>query len=184
MLLQSSITDEKNWPLLGMAVLALAYVVIRPMLRRRTDPLEKPFSLKSLSQQRAVERSMQNLLVDLTEMARQISAQLDTRAAKLQALIDQADDRIRQLRDPHATPQSSDSTSHMRLVPGDSTAADTRAESSERPAIDPRHEQVYRLADEGSTACQIAARLNRPTGEVELILALRSADKASHINQL
>jgi hypothetical protein len=32
---------------------------------------------------------------------------------------------------------------------------------------------VYALADEGRPPREIAARLNRPSGEIELILALR-----------
>jgi len=38
-----------------------------------------------------VERQMQSLLVELSEMSRQISAQLDTRSAKLELLIKEAD---------------------------------------------------------------------------------------------
>jgi DNA-binding NarL/FixJ family response regulator len=40
--------------------------------------------------------------------------------------------------------------------------------------IDPRHVEVYRLADQGQSPHQIAQRLNRPSGEIELILALRA----------
>jgi hypothetical protein len=41
-------------------------------------------------------------------------------------------------------------------------------------AVDPRHAEVYRLADQGQTPQQIAQRLGRPSGEIELILALRA----------
>src|SRR5688572_5315914 len=98
LLLQTSLTDERNLPLIGVGMLALAYVVLRPMLKRKRDPLERAPAQTSMAQQRAVERQMQNLLVDLTEMARQIGAQLDTRAARLEALIHEADERIAQLR--------------------------------------------------------------------------------------
>ena len=39
---------------------------------------------------------------------------------------------------------------------------------------DPRHAAVYRLADQGRSSPQIAAELVRPSGEIELILALRN----------
>ena len=39
--------------------------------------------------------------------------------------------------------------------------------------MDPRHAQVYDLADEGLSAPEIARQLGRPSGEIELILALR-----------
>jgi hypothetical protein len=38
---------------------------------------------------------------------------------------------------------------------------------------DARHAGVYELADAGMPAGQIAQRLARPSGEIELILALR-----------
>ena len=39
---------------------------------------------------------------------------------------------------------------------------------------DPRHGEIYALADQGRSSKEIARQLNRPNGEVELILALRS----------
>ena len=42
---------------------------------------------------------MESLLVELSEMARQISAQLDTRSQKLEILIREADEKIAALAD-------------------------------------------------------------------------------------
>jgi len=47
-------------------------------------------------------------------------------------------------------------------------------ESGSAGNADNRHAEIYRLADGGRTARQIAQELNRPDGEVELILHLRS----------
>ena len=165
LLLQTSLTDERNLPLLGMGALALAYVVLRPMLKRKRDPLERNMVQSSMAQQRAVERQMQNLLVDLSEMARQISSQLDTRAARLQALIEQADQRLAQLRQLTAAGPSDSSQP--------SAAPETSA-SAPLSVASPMHAEVYALADEGRGAKEIAAQLNRPSGEIELILALRT----------
>jgi hypothetical protein len=46
-----------------------------------------------------------------------------------------------------------------------------RRESANGP--DPRHAEVYALADQGLSARDVARRLGRPNGEIELILALR-----------
>ena len=54
-------------------------------------------------------------------------------------------------------------------APSDTTS---RAEQK----MDPRHAQVYDLADEGLSPPEIARQLGRPSGEIELILALRSDD--------
>lgn len=162
---EARLSQPEIWVLLGLGVVALIYIVVlRPMMRRK-DPLERPPAFASLSQQRAVERQMQNLLVELSEMARQISAQLDTRAAKLELLIREADQKIAALGDAGRSIGEQGS----RL---DAPAAAGTVAEVEEP--DPRHADVYALADQGQNAGDIAAQLGRPRGEVELILALRN----------
>jgi hypothetical protein len=170
LLLQTTLTDERNLPLIGVGMLALAYVVLRPMMKRKRDPLERNVIQSSMAQQRAVERQMQNLLVDLSEMARQISGQLDTRAARLQALLEQADQRIAQLR--QLTGATGFDSSHSGSNPP--SAANEATASAPVSVASPMHAEVYALADEGRGAKEIAAQLNRPSGEIELILALRT----------
>ncbi len=147
-----------KWAAVGLAIFTIMYVVIRPWFRKK-DPLSKPPAFASLAQQRSVEREMQNVLVELSKMARQITGQLDTRAAKLEALIREADEKIAVMK---STPSSSS--------PGLAPLIDT---PETRPPSDPRHAQVYALADEGRSSMEIAQQLNRPSGEIELILALR-----------
>jgi len=145
---------QNLWLLFAGAALTILYIaVIRP-LRRSKDPMEKSPLRSSLAQQRSVERQMENLLVELSEMARQLSAQLDTRSAKLESLIREADEKIAQLQGqpPQAAP------------------AEPQAPATE---LDTRHVEVYELADSGLGATQIAQKLARPAGEIELILALR-----------
>jgi hypothetical protein len=176
-LLQTSLTDERYWPLLGMGALALVYVVLRPMMKRKRDPMERAPTFSSMAQQRAVERQMQNLLVDLNEMARQISAQLDTRAARLNALIQEADQKIAELRAAAAAASSrAGSDERFDSSHGETSASAPASAVRARPGMDPRHADVYALADEGLGARDIAARLDRPSGEIELILALRSPE--------
>src|SRR4051812_17632559 len=84
-----------RWIVLGFVAFALVYItLIRPQRKRKKDPLAKPPGASTFSQQRAVEREMSNLLVEMSEMARQMTAQLDTRAAKLEVLIREADAKI------------------------------------------------------------------------------------------
>jgi hypothetical protein len=166
--------DAQTWAALIVAALATAYLMLRSKAKSRKDPLSRQPSAPSLAQQRVVERQMSNLLVELSEMARAVSAGLDTRAAKLQVLIDEADRRIAELKAlggeslPQATPQLPTPT--MRIV---SDATPEPAASTTNASTDPRHEQVYQLADLGKSAHEIAVMLGRPRGEIELILALR-----------
>jgi len=143
-----------KWAVIVLSIMTILYAVIRPMFRRK-DPLDKPPRFATLARQRSVEKQMQNVLVELSEMARQITAQIDTRAAKLEALIREADEKIATMKSnaPPALP-----------MPPPANAM---------PISDPRHAQVYALADQGRSSTEIAQQLHRPSGEIELILALR-----------
>lgn len=166
--------EQAPWLIIGAGVFLITYIVIRPFMRRKKDPFDKPAFGRSLSQQRTVERQMESLLVELTEMTRQMSAQLDTRAAKLEQLLEEADRKIIQLR------QASDDTPPGRVPNAvevradiDTTYPRSSAASVATQPTDPDHAPVYHLADAGKSIAQIAAELSLPSGEIELILALR-----------
>ena len=153
------IDPATKWAAIGLTIVTVMYAVIRPWFRKK-DPLNKAPAYASLAQQRSVERQMQNVLVDLSAMSRQITAQLDTRAAKLEALIREADEKIALMK----------SVQSSALPP---SGLAFQVDSPEPPPSDPRHAQVYALADQGRSSMEIAQQLNRPSGEIELILALR-----------
>jgi len=145
---------------------AVVFVLYRSRKQLRKDPLARAPTTNSLAQQRSVERQMQNLLVELSEMARQVTAGLDTRAAKLDALIREADEKIAALT---ALERSISASPSAVSVPPSAPAAPPPC--AYEP--DPRHVEVYTLADQGQSPSQIAGQLHRPNGEIELILALR-----------
>ena len=159
--------DQQGWVALVIAMMAIGYLLFRPRFKKK-DPLDKP-AFGSLAAQRSVERQMQNLLVELSEMARQMNAQVDTRAAKLQELIKQADERIAALKKVEGDPPEPKEF----VPPPEPAPAPPEQASSPAAELDPRHAEIYTLADQGKGANEIATRLGRPSGEVELILALR-----------
>jgi hypothetical protein len=154
----------------GLGVMALLYLVIRPMLRKKKDPLDKPINM-SLSQQRQVERDMNNVLVELSQMARQITAQLDTRSAKLEELIEEADRKIEELK---RLQQKAAPAANPMVAKRPTVEQKVVSSPAAKAVEEDRHTEVYSLADSGHSAQDIASRLNRPRGEIELILALRS----------
>src|SRR5438067_12072098 len=97
-----SINEQSMWLIIAVGGIALLYVLLRPK-NKRPDPLTAVPKF-SLSRQRDVEHQMQNLLVELSEMSRQITAQLDTRAAKLELLIREADEKLAALRSATSAP--------------------------------------------------------------------------------
>jgi hypothetical protein len=159
-----------RWAVICIAIITILYATMRPFLRKK-DPLSKPPGYASLARQRSVEQQMQNVLVEMSEMARQIAAQIDTRAAKLEALIREADEKIAAMNNAAASSSPAPFPPKPRLTP---PAAELPISSSaDQPILDPGHALVYALADKGRSCKEIAQELNRPSGEIELILALR-----------
>jgi hypothetical protein len=113
---------------------------------------------------RQLQQSLTELLLQLEEMSREINGQIDTRLRAMNLLIQEADQKIRQL---------------QRLQ--GSSAADVAAMPripAPRPELRPdvaseRYAKVYALAEKGLTVVEIAREMKLMTGEVELILALR-----------
>ncbi len=224
---------RENWPVIILAVVTIFYIaVVRPLKskKKKKDPLDGSPRM-SLSTERSVEREMNNLLVEMSNMARQISSQLDTRATKLQMLIEEADKKIERLEKlegrtsedaittlltppvserverveevkavvatrvkenppageglQQASAQAVQQASSQAVpevlpqVPGEVVGKVGKAAPAvvktkpRKDEIDKRHGEIYSLADAGKTALEISQRLQRPRGEIELILALR-----------
>jgi hypothetical protein len=131
--------------------------------------------------------------VEMHETARQLSAQLDAKLSLLQSLIAEADRAAARLEDaldrayPTLPPGSQAESLRpaaglVRDVPHDSETAvaesrGSMADGDSPPATDRarRREEIYRLADYGFAAAEIARRVGSPVGEVELILSLRDS---------
>lgn len=165
--------DSSTWVGLIIATCATAYIYTRAKRKQKRDPLDSHSISSSMAQQRAVERQMSNLLIELSDMARTVSATIDTRAARLEALIDAADERIEILR---ALGETRTESAPMRQIEHVRAEVVTTITPPRTMPVDERHVRVYELSDRGQSVHEIAAALGRPSGEVELILALRSRE--------
>lgn len=168
--LQFSREDSTQWVVLLVGVLATLYLLMRGRMKKNADPLERQPAM-SVSQQRQIERDISNLMVEMLETARHMTAQLDTRAVRLEVLIKEADQRVASLK--AATAQELPEVPVARDAQPPTPAAESQPVEKPETPPDPRHAEVYALADQGRTPHEIARHLNRPNGEVELILALR-----------
>ena len=182
--LPTSLNDPGAMVLMGLGVMGLIYLmVLRPAAqknkkRKKPDPLATPPSVRqSLAGERSAERGMQTLLLELEQMSRQLSAQLDTKAAKLEALIREADAKTAALQGLLA--QDKAGALADRLMTADATTDQPPREAFESGlAALASHRSIYDLSDAGDAAAAIARKLDRPAGEVELILALRGTGGA------
>ena len=172
-----------GWLLLASCTVAISVVAMLIWLivgqrgeTARSHPRTTP------AQERALERDVRNLTHELAEMAREVGAELDARAIRLEELIRDADDRLAALERARSfapiQPRILDEP--MSPPPSPLPAHPAIAPSPQEP--DFRHVEIYTLADEGLALADIAARLRRPKGEVELILALRPEANRVRVN--
>ncbi len=106
------------------------------------------------------------------ELARDLTAQLDSKIRVLELLIRQADDAAARLSQASAKSSDRDDRPVSRRV--EAPPSPPRKAVPLRIADNPRFERVYALADAGMTAPRIANQIGSQVGEVELILSLRS----------
>lgn len=131
--------------------------------------------------------------VRMHELARDLSAQLDSKMSILQHLMELADQQAVRLESLLAQagstrtdgahnelplPRTARTVSHVATqAAGLGLAAEPRAPAralvGSGAAAGHRHDRVYALADAGYASHEIAAELGHPIGEVELILSLR-----------
>lgn len=157
-------TSATTWVLIGLSVAMIIYVTVRPLFRRKDPLAESPLRM-NLAQQKSVEREMENLLVELHEMARTMNAQLEMRVARLEALLREADERAARLE--KLLQQQGSVTEQQRPA---MSIAPVEPEPMRRE--DDRWDEIRDLSSRGLTERQIAAQVGRPLGEVEFVLNL------------
>lgn len=190
----SAAQQTASWVLLAFGVAILIWVMLRLQWRRqRCAPEESPvYEMRETIQDRQAEGER---AAEVAEIVRDLAARLETRAARLEALLDQADERIerlearlaasttaRQLPDADRAPATNGQRPPPKNQPAEDDAdTDGWQEPDPQPHrrphassdADPLHQDVYELADNGHTPLDIARRLEQQVGTIELILALR-----------
>ncbi|MHC5023478.1 MAG: hypothetical protein ACYTGG_06145 [Planctomycetota bacterium] len=148
-------------------IAVLITVSIRGRVARRQaaapPPREMIQQIKDRASSRAATTSSTSEMVDT---ARRLAAQLDNKAARLEQLIAEADQRLQRLQ--RLEQQHVSDTPPPPPPP----APDPYALPTE-PEPDPLTRSVYDLADNGHEPVEIARQLDEQIGKVELILALR-----------
>lgn len=203
-------TSAPTWLPTGLAMLGftiIAWTMLRGAKRRgmgarqqvEVSPRERLAQLR----QNAERERTQDYASDAVELTQRLAAQLDAKAALLEELIAQADERLELLggvmgddgRAPGATAGNLGRSGLGAGAGDDQTTSagvgvtDGRgrgepmtegfrrsldeAFASERP--DAMRREVFRLADAGLGAEEIALQTQQPIGQVRLMLALRSA---------
>ncbi len=160
---------------LGPAVVIVGLTVIvflsLRMKKRNKDLAQLDRRPRSGASQQVMRESLERMAVDLEEVAREISAMLDTRMRALDRLIRDADERIARLGGADGGGQGP--------PPADDEAAPAAPagpppESKARETLE-HHAHIYSLADQGLSVLEIAEQTAYQRGEIELVLSLRKA---------
>ncbi len=146
---------------LGICVMVVGAVVLAYAWRRSVGAAK---AVGSVGRAPASAPADGDLARDMTDLTDALAQRLDEQASRIQELIEQADRKIEELNRAAARSASSE----RRVVVVESTPDD-------HGGVDPSHRAVYELADAGHAPVEIARRLGRPTGQVELMLNLRRA---------
>jgi hypothetical protein len=155
-------------------VSALLLITTRRRVRRSQNSPQAYAreQIARLRNEQSLMQDMGELMAELEQFSRQAQARLDTKFAKLEAVIRDADQRIERLE--RLMRQADGGPGVDVIVDG---SPDEASASSADDAS--RHELVFRLADAGLTPAQIAQETDQSRGEVELILALRKASSGA-----
>lgn len=173
----------------GLAVAALTILMLTTRRRVANSRTSSSDSVREryarLSEHKAAMSDVESVMLDLDQLARDVHGRLDTRIARLEAVIRDADQRIDALSRlapsaegrPRLDVLLDDS---VEQVDGDTAAVAEKEKPGEhaeriRSSNAEHREAVYRLADGGFSAAAIAKEVDQAIGEVELILNLRAA---------
>jgi len=159
----------------AMVAFGLALMFFAGRRRRSDNPAaarqQAQARIASLRNQQSMRDDLERLLVELQDLSRQITNHIDTRFCKLQVLIKEADEKIRQLQAMGV----GKAAGGPRADAMDSAAADE--------PVDPERQAIYDLADQGKSPVEIAQATGKTTGEIELILSLRRSRTPQHIDK-
>jgi hypothetical protein len=150
-------------------VSALLLITTRRRIRQGQNS-PKAYAREQISRMRSEQSLMEDfgeLMAELEQFSRQMHARLDTKFAKLDAVVRDADQRIDRLERLLHRAQGEPT---LDVTVDEPQAGAT---STPTPEDDPRRQAIFRLADAGLTPVQIAQETGQSVGEVELILALQ-----------
>lgn len=149
--------------LAGVLLVVTSLLVIVRRARMQPDGLTAAERAERDRQVQGVQRDLERVMLEIEEMAKRLSAELDAKALRLERLLAEAEHKAQQLQSAHQPP-GEDQLQTILAAPAAPSPLDD----------DPLTRSVCALADQGLTSLQIAQRLGEHAGKIELILALRS----------
>jgi hypothetical protein len=161
--------DLTVYIMLGGGFLIIAVVMLRNLRRRvarseEHDRLSVGQRVAQTKPARDVHDKIGELMAELADLSRGINGQLDTRMARLEILLAQADETIEKL--------SGDGTQEP-MAPQRGGREKKPALAGQGMRLTAMEQKIVDMANKGAEVRQISKDTGRPAGEIELILALK-----------
>ena len=134
----------------GIILLIVTVLRIPRVTRRKREARDRGEKLAAQSPEVKLRRTMEDLLVEIYELSREMNARIDTKMRAFEALLRRAEEVAARLE-----------------------KADAAGGALDEPVESSKYEEIYRLADEGKSVAEIARASGEHPGEIELILNLR-----------
>ncbi|TVQ31122.1 MAG: hypothetical protein EA376_11100 [Phycisphaeraceae bacterium] len=179
-LAQETGSDSRFLPdlLLGGGVLLLCVWALTSLRKKMVDRAQRSQRtpgerIESVRRRATSNAHIESVMADAEELTRRLAAHLDNKAARLEKLIAEADDRLARLEEASGPSGAARPNPRRRSINGGAHEEGHRATTLLHEGADPLTRRVHELADEGLGTVEIAQRLEEQVGKVELILALR-----------
>ncbi|MEM1212746.1 MAG: hypothetical protein AAGI68_10665 [Planctomycetota bacterium] len=157
----------------GLLLIILAgFMLLRKRHAKGPDTTAREH-IHRLKEEHGVRGDLESLMVDIEQLAKRLSSQLDAKVTEVEKVLAEADQRIAQLQS-NSPPAPAAAEAHPQ--PASPTPAKQNATAPPLP-VDPLTQAVYDLADAGQEPADIAQQTGEHLGKVELILALRRAEQ-------
>ena len=146
-------------------------MIYRKRKRRTVSSLTAREQLERMQQHRGMRGDLEDLMVEIEQMAKRLGSQLDAKTIQLEQAMREADRRIERLE----LLKEAASQSDQWQVANHTVESDNEGVLPGNAPSESLAKAVYALADQGLTSVDIAKQLNELVGKIELILALRKA---------
>ena len=149
----------------GLLVLGVVLVTTSLLMvyrKRRAKTAKLPTSrenVERMRQQRGIRGDLEGLMVEIEQLSRRLSAQLDAKSIQLERLIDESDRRIAELRDLNARTAADETQPFTDFTTG-TQATNNQSPHTPPDSDDPLVRSVHSLADQGLGPDDIARQLN------------------------
>jgi len=169
-------------PLLGVLLITMGmFMGIRKKRMKPGANVSARDHVDDLRQRQAVRGDLEQLMIEVEQLAKRFGTQLDAKTMQMEQLIDEANAVISKMQKLQEHRQADEAVPQPHTP--DDSSPDLPAPPPHPPSPSPQasdpdsvlKQKVYDLNDRGCDPVEIARMLDEHVGKVELILALRKA---------